>query len=118
MEHKILFEVIILLASSVIAVALFKRLRLPPILSYFIVGIVIGPNALGWIPSALRSHPEIFMSGKKEIRYLIQRNTDKDFNFTPGVLLRNKSNDVKNAKNFNHCIFNVYHWAGVFLTQA
>jgi len=51
MEHKILFEVIILLASSVIAVALFKRLRLPPILSYFIVGIVIGPNALGWIPS-------------------------------------------------------------------
>ncbi len=51
MEHKILLEVIILLASSVIAVALFKRLRLPPILSYFIVGIVVGPHALGWIPS-------------------------------------------------------------------
>ncbi|WP_455220818.1 monovalent cation:proton antiporter-2 (CPA2) family protein [Kaarinaea lacus] len=51
MEHKILLEVIILLAGSVIAVALFKRLRLPPILSYFIVGIVVGPNALGWIPS-------------------------------------------------------------------
>ena len=51
MEHKILLEVIILLASSVIAVALFKRLRLPPILSYFIVGIIVGPNALGWIPS-------------------------------------------------------------------
>ncbi|WP_455207382.1 cation:proton antiporter domain-containing protein [Kaarinaea lacus] len=51
MEHKILLEVIILLAGSVIAVALFKRLRLPPILSYFIVGIAVGPNALGWIPS-------------------------------------------------------------------
>ena len=51
MEHKILLEVIILLAGSVLAVALFKRLRLPPILSYFIVGIAVGPNALGWIPS-------------------------------------------------------------------
>ncbi|WP_455200873.1 cation:proton antiporter domain-containing protein, partial [Kaarinaea lacus] len=51
MEHKILLEVIILLASSVIAVAMFKRLRLPPVLSYFIVGIIVGPNALGWIPS-------------------------------------------------------------------
>ena len=50
MEHKILLEVIILLASSVIAVALFRRLRLPPILSYFIVGIIVGPSALGWIP--------------------------------------------------------------------
>jgi len=51
MEHKILLEVIILLAGSVIAVALFKRLQLPPILSYFSVGIFVGPNALGWIPS-------------------------------------------------------------------
>ena len=50
MEHKILLQVIILLASSVIAVALFRRLRLPPILSYFIVGIIVGPNAMGWIP--------------------------------------------------------------------
>jgi CPA2 family monovalent cation:H+ antiporter-2 len=51
MEHRVLLEVIILLSASVIAVALFKRLRLPPILSYFIVGIAVGPNALGWIPS-------------------------------------------------------------------
>ncbi len=51
MEHKNLLDAITLLAGSVIAVELFRRLRLPSILSYFVVGIVVGPSALGWIAS-------------------------------------------------------------------
>jgi CPA2 family monovalent cation:H+ antiporter-2 len=31
-------------------VALFRSLRLPPLLAYLLVGMVAGPHALGWIP--------------------------------------------------------------------
>lgn len=42
--------VLILLATAVLAVVVFRMLRLPPMLGYLLVGIVIGPHALGWIP--------------------------------------------------------------------
>ncbi|HTP97026.1 MAG TPA: monovalent cation:proton antiporter-2 (CPA2) family protein [Burkholderiales bacterium] len=42
--------VLILLATAVLAVVVFRQLRLPPLLGYLLVGIVIGPRALGWIP--------------------------------------------------------------------
>jgi len=43
-------SVLILLASAVIVVVLFRSLHLPPLLGYLMVGIVVGPFALGWIP--------------------------------------------------------------------
>jgi K+:H+ antiporter len=42
--------VLILLAVAVGVVVLFRILRLPVMLGYLIVGILIGPHALGWIP--------------------------------------------------------------------
>ncbi|HET7766548.1 MAG TPA: monovalent cation:proton antiporter-2 (CPA2) family protein [Burkholderiales bacterium] len=42
--------VLILLASAVIVVVLFRSLRLPPLLGYMLVGVVVGPFALAWIP--------------------------------------------------------------------
>ena len=44
--------VLILLAVAVCVVVLCRILRLPAILGYLIVGILIGPHALGWIPDA------------------------------------------------------------------
>ncbi len=44
--------VLILLAVAVGVVVLCRILRLPVMLGYLIVGILIGPNALGWIPDA------------------------------------------------------------------
>ena len=44
--------VLILLAVAVCVVVLCRILRLPPMLGYLIVGILIGPHALGWIPDA------------------------------------------------------------------
>jgi CPA2 family monovalent cation:H+ antiporter-2 len=44
--------VLILLAAAVGVVVLCRLLRLPVILGYLIVGILIGPHALGWIPDA------------------------------------------------------------------
>ena len=43
-------SVLILLAAAVLVVALFRWLKLPAMLGYLIVGMTIGPHALGWIP--------------------------------------------------------------------
>jgi CPA2 family monovalent cation:H+ antiporter-2 len=44
--------VLVLLASSVLAVVVFHLLRLPPILGYLLVGVAVGPFALAWIPDS------------------------------------------------------------------
>lgn len=41
--------VLILLATAVLAVVIFRSLRLPPMLGYLLAGVIIGPYALGWI---------------------------------------------------------------------
>jgi CPA2 family monovalent cation:H+ antiporter-2 len=52
---------LILLSMAVLVVVLFRVLRLPPLLGYLIVGVAIGPHAMGWIPSSeeVRSLGEI-----------------------------------------------------------
>jgi len=42
--------VLILLASAVCVVIVFRSLRLPPLLGYLLVGVAVGPYALDWIP--------------------------------------------------------------------
>jgi CPA2 family monovalent cation:H+ antiporter-2 len=44
--------IILLLVSSVLMVALFRYLRLPPMIAYFVVGLVLGPFALGILPDS------------------------------------------------------------------
>ena len=46
-----LTSVLLLLTSSVLAVALFRVLRLPAMLAYFAVGILFGPHALNLLPN-------------------------------------------------------------------
>ena len=53
-------SVLVLLGAAVFAVALFRSLRLPPLLAYLLVGMVAGPHALGWI------------SDTEETRYLAE----------------------------------------------
>jgi CPA2 family monovalent cation:H+ antiporter-2 len=43
-------SVLILLATAVLVVVVFRTLRLLPMLGYIIVGVAIGPHALAWIP--------------------------------------------------------------------
>jgi len=47
--HSPLQSVLILLTTAVLVVVVFRLLRLPPMLGYLIVGVAIGPHALGWI---------------------------------------------------------------------
>ena len=48
--HSLLQSVLILLATAVLVVVVFRLLKLPPLLGYLIVGVAIGPHALAWIP--------------------------------------------------------------------
>ncbi len=47
-----LSPVLILLATAVLVVVVCRILRLPVMLGYLAVGILIGPHAFGWIPDA------------------------------------------------------------------
>jgi CPA2 family monovalent cation:H+ antiporter-2 len=42
--------VLVLLASAVFVVVLFRSLNLPPVLGYLLVGAAIGPHALDLVP--------------------------------------------------------------------
>lgn len=54
-------SVLVLLAAAVLVVVVFRSLKLPPLLGYLIVGVLIGPHALGWVTSteAVRDLAEI-----------------------------------------------------------
>jgi len=49
--HDALPVTLILLASAVAVVALFRRLHLPAVLGYLMVGVIVGPMALGFVPA-------------------------------------------------------------------
>ena len=44
--------ILILLSSAVLAVALFRVLRLPPLLAYFMVGLLLGPHTTDLLPDS------------------------------------------------------------------
>ena len=50
-------SILILLAAAVVLVALFRSLRLPQILAYLCVGILVGPRAAGWAQGAPEWRP-------------------------------------------------------------
>ncbi|EGV51264.1 monovalent cation:proton antiporter family protein [Candidatus Endoriftia persephone] len=56
MDHSPLNDVLVLLACSVGAVAIFRRFHLPPILGYLMVGVLTGSHALGWVPDGEAIH--------------------------------------------------------------
>src|SRR5688500_4841949 len=49
MENSLQF-VLILLASAVLVVIVFRLLELPAMLGYLLVGVAIGPNGIGFLP--------------------------------------------------------------------
>ncbi|MCY1275856.1 Glutathione-regulated potassium-efflux system protein KefC [compost metagenome] len=42
-------SLLIIFSSSLVVIALFRRLNLPPVLGYLFVGVLINPAALGWV---------------------------------------------------------------------
>ena len=50
--HDALAVALILLASAVVVVVVFRILRIPAVLGYLLVGAVVGPHALGFAPDS------------------------------------------------------------------
>jgi CPA2 family monovalent cation:H+ antiporter-2 len=46
---RVFANLLIILASSLVVIALFRRLQLPPVLGYLCVGLAVGPTALDWV---------------------------------------------------------------------
>ena len=42
--------ILLLLGAAVVVIIVCRLVRLPPILGYVVVGIAVGPHALGWVP--------------------------------------------------------------------
>lgn len=51
-EGHFLSAVLLILAAAVVIVATFKKMRLSPVLGYFVAGGIIGENGLGFVSSA------------------------------------------------------------------
>jgi CPA2 family monovalent cation:H+ antiporter-2 len=49
-DHSTLPLIVILLATAVVMVTIFRRFNLPAILGYLLVGVLIGPHALAFVP--------------------------------------------------------------------
>ena len=52
MQHEVLINILLLLASTVLVVGVLRRLRMPAILGYLAVGTLIGPHGLSWLTNA------------------------------------------------------------------
>ena len=49
MNETLIYSGLTLLALSIVLVTIFRRINLPPILAYLLIGIVVGPNAVALI---------------------------------------------------------------------
>lgn len=47
MSHPAITQILVLLLAAVLVVSVFRRLHLPPIIGYLVVGMLLGPHALG-----------------------------------------------------------------------
>ncbi|HYM33781.1 MAG TPA: cation:proton antiporter, partial [Steroidobacteraceae bacterium] len=56
MQSSVLTQLLILLTFSVLVVAAFRRFKLPPILGYLAVGMLLGPSMLNLAPSGPTTH--------------------------------------------------------------
>ncbi|MFZ0256025.1 MAG: cation:proton antiporter [Gammaproteobacteria bacterium] len=52
MHDHLLIDILTLLCAAVIGVVGFRLLRLPPVLGYLSVGVLIGPHGLAWLVDA------------------------------------------------------------------
>ena len=49
MENSVLDDILLLLAATLVVVVALRRLRLPLIIGFLLVGMAVGPHALGWV---------------------------------------------------------------------
>lgn len=66
-ETTLLLEVLIFLGAAIVTVALFRRLRITPLLGYLTAGVLIGPHVLG----LLQESPETELLAEFGVIFLL-----------------------------------------------
>jgi K+:H+ antiporter len=56
LDNSVLEDVLLLLMATLAVVVGLRRLRLPLILAFLLVGMVVGPHALGWVEATETTH--------------------------------------------------------------
>jgi len=56
LENSVLEDILLLLVATLAVVVGLRRLRLPLILAFLLVGMVVGPHALGWVQPTETTH--------------------------------------------------------------
>jgi len=56
LEYSVLEDVLLLLMATLAVVVGLRRLRLPLILAFLLVGMIVGPHALGWVEATETTH--------------------------------------------------------------
>jgi monovalent cation:H+ antiporter-2, CPA2 family len=56
MLHEPLTQVLALLLASVLVVTLARRVGMPPVLGYLVVGVLVGPYSFGLVPESAQTH--------------------------------------------------------------
>jgi CPA2 family monovalent cation:H+ antiporter-2 len=56
LENSVLKDILLLLIATLAVVVGLRRLRLPLILAFLLVGIMVGPHALGWVQPTQTTH--------------------------------------------------------------
>lgn len=51
MDFSLFDSILVILLVAIATTAVFRRLRIPSIVGYIVVGVIVGPYALGWIPN-------------------------------------------------------------------
>ena len=49
MQHAVLVELVVVMAASVAAAALLRRLHIPPVVGFIVAGVLIGPGGVGLV---------------------------------------------------------------------
>jgi CPA2 family monovalent cation:H+ antiporter-2 len=66
-HDKLFIEVLIMLAAGLVGIVLFRRLRLPPIVAYLAVGVILGPQTF----NAVQSGPVLNLLGEIGVALLL-----------------------------------------------
>ena len=56
-------NLLLILTASLVVIALFRHIGLPPILGYLCVGLLCGPSAFGWISNYAGDQPYLSEMG-------------------------------------------------------
>ena len=81
MRFGVLANIIIVLFAAVLVTTVLRRLRLPPILGYLLVGMIVGPYGLDWIADS-----------QKRIKNLVDKTKNKN---RPKDQIQNTAKTIK-----------------------